>query len=131
MAVNLVVVLENDNPVVNSEIFLFMRFDIRAGLSPGKNMPRHRTSEHMRRMPCSIVDGFAVSGFLSALTIFGCTAVLFISYIPLILYNDKAGITYHKGNGNKEPGVQPLLRGRTFPVTSVVLLFPCLQEDSK
>jgi len=83
MALNLVVRFENENPVVNNEIFLFIRFEMRAGLSPGKNMHRHKISELMRRMPCSIVDGFKVLTSFAVLSSFGCIAVLFISFILL------------------------------------------------
>ena len=83
MALNLVVRSENDNPVVNNEIFLFIRFEMRAGLSPGKNMLKHKINEHMRRIPCSIVDGFEVLSSFAILSPFGCIAVLFITCILL------------------------------------------------
>jgi len=108
IAVNLVVRFENDSPVVNSEIFLFIRFEMRAGLSPGKNKLRHRTSEHMRRMPCSITDGFAAPGTLTVTGLFGCIAVLFaVLLITDVLLNDKAGITYRKGCTNKGIRARP------------------------
>jgi hypothetical protein len=129
MALNLVVRFENEKPVVNSEMFLFIRFEIRAGLSPGKNIHRQRISEPRRRMPWSSVDGFAVLSSPALLSSLGDIAVFFISSILLKRQNPDHVSQRRVKQGIRRCGPRPGA-APVPPVSGFLFLFD-LHEDTK